>query len=139
MCSRAATHLIANDSGVERFAMDLGLEERVALVTGSSQGIGAAAAVLFGREGARVAVTYHQHRAKAEDVVKEIEHAGGEALAVPLDLAAAESIHAAARTVLDTWGHIDVLVNNATPRAGAPRTEAPPMEAGSPTARRCSP
>ncbi len=108
--------------------MDLGLEERVALVTGSSQGIGAAAAVLFGREGARVAVTYHQHRAKAEDVVKEIEHAGGEALAVPLDLAAAESIHAAARTVLDTWGHIDVLVNNAVQWGSRLPWEAPQFE-----------
>src|SRR6266540_979247 len=139
MCSRAATHLIANDSGVERFAMDLGLEERVALVTGSSQGIGAAAAVLFGREGARVAVTYHQHRAKAEDVVKEIEHAGGEALAVPLDLAAAESIHAAARTVLDTWGHIDVLVNNAVQWGSRLPWEAPQFEELPPAEWRCSP
>jgi NAD(P)-dependent dehydrogenase (short-subunit alcohol dehydrogenase family) len=56
--------------------MDLGLAGRVAVVTGSSQGIGRAAALLFGSEGARVAVTYHRERDRALAVVDEIENGG---------------------------------------------------------------
>ena len=56
--------------------MDLGLAGRVAVVTGSSQGIGRAAALLFGSEGARVAVTYHRERDRARAVVDEIERRG---------------------------------------------------------------
>jgi NAD(P)-dependent dehydrogenase (short-subunit alcohol dehydrogenase family) len=108
--------------------MDLGLKERVALVTGSSQGIGRAAAVLLGREGARVAVTYRDHRAEAEAVVDEIKRAGGQALAVALELASVDSVQAAARTVLDAWGRIDVLVNNAVQWPSRPPWQAPPFE-----------
>jgi len=68
--------------------MDLGLAGRVAVVTGSSQGIGRAAALLFGSEGARVAVTCHRERDRARAVVDEIENGGGEAVATELDLAA---------------------------------------------------
>ena len=68
--------------------MDLGLAGRVAVVTGSSQGIGRAGALLFGSEGARVAVTYHRERDRARAVVDEIERGGGEAVATELDLAA---------------------------------------------------
>jgi 3-oxoacyl-[acyl-carrier protein] reductase len=93
--------------------MDLGLKDRVAFVTGSSSGIGRAAAVLFSRERARVAVTFRDRPEKADEVVNEIRRAGGEGLAIHLDLASIESIHAAARTVLERWGHIDILVNNA--------------------------
>jgi NAD(P)-dependent dehydrogenase (short-subunit alcohol dehydrogenase family) len=93
--------------------MDLGLSQRVAIVTGSSRGIGKSTALLFGKEGARVAVTFHSQREKAEEVVGEIRRAGGDGIAVHLDLASIESIHAAAQLVLKQWGHIDVLVNNA--------------------------
>jgi 3-oxoacyl-[acyl-carrier protein] reductase len=56
--------------------MDLGLAGRVAVVTGSSQGIGRAAALLFGSEGARVAVIYHRERDRARAVADEIENGG---------------------------------------------------------------
>ena len=100
--------------------MDLGFSERVAIVTGSSQGIGRAAAVLLGHEGARVAVTYHEQRDKAEAVVDEIRYAGSEAFAIGLDLAFDESIHAAIGTVLERWGRIDILVNNAVQHGSRP-------------------
>jgi 3-oxoacyl-[acyl-carrier protein] reductase len=108
--------------------MDLDLKGRIALVTGSSQGIGKAAAVLLGSEGARVGVTYHQHRDKATAVVEAIERAGSEALAVPLDLAEIDSVRAAVRAVLDRWGRIDILVNNAVQWPSRRPWEMPPFE-----------
>jgi 3-oxoacyl-[acyl-carrier protein] reductase len=106
--------------------MDLGLEGRVALVTGSSQGIGRATAALLGREGAHVAITYKSHREKAEEVAATVRDTGVEAIVVPFDLASEDSIRGAVASVLERWGRLDVLVNNAvqwappqaTPSAG---------------------
>jgi len=67
--------------------MDLGLKDAVVLVTGSSSGIGRAAAVGFGAEGARVAVTYHENRAGAEATAEQVRAAGGQALMVEFELA----------------------------------------------------
>ncbi len=93
--------------------MDLGLSDRVVIVTGSSQGIGRAAARAFAAEGARVVVTWHTERERADRVVAEIEAAGGEALAVRMALAEPDTMHAMAAAALDRWGRIDALVNNA--------------------------
>jgi 3-oxoacyl-[acyl-carrier protein] reductase len=93
--------------------VDLGLKNRVAVVTGSSSGIGKAAALLLAQEGARVAATYHTQRDKAESVVAQIRDGGSDALAVQLDLASLESVQGAMALVIDRWGHIDILVNNA--------------------------
>ncbi|MCA9651112.1 MAG: SDR family oxidoreductase [Myxococcales bacterium] len=93
--------------------MDLGLSGRVVIVTGGSQGIGRAAALQFADEGARVVITYHRERERADGVVAEIEAKGGEALARPMALADAESIHAVATAALERWDRIDVLVSNA--------------------------
>lgn len=108
--------------------MDLQLEQRVAIVTGSSQGIGRAVAESLARERARVAVTYHSERAKADAVVAEIIRAGGEAFAVRLDLAQPSSIHAAVDSVLSRWGQVDVLVNNAVQWPSRPPWAAGPFE-----------
>ena len=67
--------------------MDLGLKESVVLVTGSSSGIGKAAAIAFGTEGARVAVTYHTNCQGAEDTASKIRDTGGAALVLHYDLA----------------------------------------------------
>ena len=98
--------------------MDLHLAARVALVTGGSRGIGRAATLLLAREGARVAVSYRSDVDRAAAVVAEIADAGGEAFAVPLNLADHESIRAAVASVLDRWGRLDVLVSNALDTAG---------------------
>ena len=66
--------------------MDLGLEGRVVLVTGGSRGIGQATAMLFARESARVALTYHTNGARADEVAAQLVAEGGEALSVQLDL-----------------------------------------------------
>lgn len=112
--------------------MDTGLRERVVLVTGASSGIGRATAVAFGAEGTRVALTYRADRDGAEATVAQVEAAGGEAIALPLDLADAASIDAAVQAVVDRWGGIDVLVANAVhwgtrpPGHGAGLEDVPP-------------
>jgi len=93
--------------------MDFELHDRVVLVTGGSSGIGRATAIAFGREQARVAVTYRTNTDGAEATVRTITDAGGQATAVRLDLADRDSIRAAVRTVTERWGGVDVLVNNA--------------------------
>ncbi|WP_222914653.1 SDR family NAD(P)-dependent oxidoreductase [Natrinema sp. SYSU A 869] len=91
------------------------LTERVVLVTGSSSGIGRATAVAFGREEARVAITYHSNRKGAEETGDLVREAGGEALVVHYDMTDSDSIDAAVQAVTDRWETIDVLVNNAIP------------------------
>ncbi len=93
--------------------MDLGLSNRVIMVTGGSGSIGRATALAFGSEGSRVAVTFKQNEASADQVVTEIKAVGGDAIAVPLDLSDSNSISAALKTVTQTWKSLDVLVNNA--------------------------
>lgn len=93
--------------------MDLGLKGRVALVTGSSRGIGRAAAEIFGREGALVAVTYHNLRERAEAVAAGIRERGGEAMVLRLDLSSDQSIRNAVDAVAARWDRIDILINNA--------------------------
>lgn len=89
-----------------------GLAGRVALVTGASQGIGRACALELGSHGARVAVAA-RNTDKLAEAVKEIEAAGGEAAAFVLDIASEESIKTAAKAVIERFGRVEILVNNA--------------------------
>jgi 3-oxoacyl-[acyl-carrier protein] reductase len=94
----------------EGTGMETGLKNRVVLVTGGSSGIGRAAAIAFGREQARVALTYRHDEAGARSCVREIDDSGGAASALPYELTsdgAGRLVH----QVLDRWGGIDVLVN----------------------------
>jgi len=93
--------------------MDLGLRDRAVIVTGGSGGIGAAIARAYGQEGADVAVAYHRNRAAAEEVAADATKGGGRTLVVQHDLGEQASADALAGTVLDAFGRIDVLVNNA--------------------------
>jgi 3-oxoacyl-[acyl-carrier protein] reductase len=88
------------------------LEGRIALVTGASQGIGRACALELARAGATVALAA-RNEAKLVEAVTEIESAGGRAAAFALDLASEESIKAAAKAVLQRFGKVEILVNNA--------------------------
>ena len=89
------------------------LDERRALVTGASRGIGRAVAVRLAAEGAKVAVNYNTGMEQAAEVVREIEAHGGTALAVQADVAQASQVEAMVQQVTDAWGGVDVLVNNA--------------------------
>jgi NAD(P)-dependent dehydrogenase (short-subunit alcohol dehydrogenase family) len=110
--------------------MDTGLRGHAVLVTGGSSGIGRATAIAFGREGAKVALTYRSDRDAANRVAGEIENAGGEGLAVPLDLSAPESIDAAVEQVLARWEELGTLVANAVrwpEDARGPLAESDPL------------
>ena len=87
------------------------LTGRVAIVTGASRGIGRAIALRLAAAGARVVAGARADH--AQPVAREIEAAGGAAVAVTLDVTEAESIAAMTRTALDRFERIDVLVNNA--------------------------
>ncbi|MFI7442849.1 SDR family NAD(P)-dependent oxidoreductase [Nonomuraea indica] len=93
--------------------MDTELEDRVVLVTGASTGIGAATARAYGREGARVALTYRDNPGLARRVADDVEAAGGQALVVRLDLDDLATVEEAVAAVTRHWGGVDVLVANA--------------------------
>ena len=88
------------------------LKDRVALVTGASQGIGRATCLALASAGARV-IAAARNREKLAAVVQEIEAAGGQALAVVMDVGDAEQVKAGFRQGLEKFGRLDILVNNA--------------------------
>lgn len=94
-------------------AMDLGIKEKVAIITGGSRGVGRETALALAREGANIAITYQGSQEKAQDVVSEIRALGCKAVAFQVNLADA---HAAKEVVLKSiayFGDVDVLINNA--------------------------
>ncbi|HZS49422.1 MAG TPA: 3-oxoacyl-[acyl-carrier-protein] reductase [Bryobacterales bacterium] len=88
------------------------MQNRVAFITGASQGIGRACALALARRGARVIAAARQQD-KLEQVVTEICNAGGRAAAVPLDVTSGESVASAFRQAEALFGRIEILVNNA--------------------------
>ena len=88
------------------------LENKVAIITGSTRGIGRATAELFAKEGAKVVVVGTKEELGAE-VVKEIKADGGEAIFCKTDVTSEESLEHLVKITLDTYGRIDILVNNA--------------------------
>jgi 3-oxoacyl-[acyl-carrier protein] reductase len=89
------------------------LEGKIALVTGASRGIGRQIALTLGKKGAVVIVNYNGSAAKAEEVVKEIEAAGGRAEAVQCNVSEYESCGKMMEDVIARYGRLDILVNNA--------------------------
>jgi 3-oxoacyl-[acyl-carrier protein] reductase len=88
------------------------LQGRIALVTGASQGIGRACALELARRGATVALAA-RNEAKLSEVAAEIAASGGQAAAFALDVASEESIKNGAKAVVERFGRVEILVNNA--------------------------
>ena len=99
------------------------LAGRIALVTGASKGIGRALAVGLAAAGADVAVGYHTDRAGAEAVARDIESLGRRCLIHGGDVASVDAVRRLVADVVDRFGHIDILVNNAAIAGWAPAFE----------------
>ena len=92
--------------------MNLGLEGKVALVTGGSHGIGRGIALTLAREGCRVAICARR-KDRVDAVVGEITGARGEAIGIEGDVTRADDVDRVVASVVAAWGTIDILVNNA--------------------------
>ncbi|HYD61126.1 MAG TPA: 3-oxoacyl-ACP reductase family protein [Noviherbaspirillum sp.] len=99
---------------------NLPLHGKTALVTGGSRSIGAAIAKLLAADGASVALTYGASPDKAAQVVREIEAAGGRALAIKADAGDPQAVRAAVAATVEHFGTLDILVNNAGIALGGP-------------------
>ena len=90
-----------------------GLQDRVALITGASRGIGAATAVLMAEDGADVAINYHSNRAAADLVADKVRSFGRRAEVYQADITSWEDCQRMSEAVLRDFGRVDMLVNNA--------------------------
>ena len=99
------------------------LKDKVALVTGASRGIGQATALALAAEGARVVVNYNSTPEGAEETLKRIRDAGGEAASFRADMGERDQIEALFASAVERFGRLDVYVNNAN--AGERRREGP--------------
>jgi glucose 1-dehydrogenase len=91
----------------------MSLENKVAIVTGSSSGIGRAIALELARQGAAVTINYHKGAEAADAVLNEIEAAGGKAQIVQADVSSVADIQKLVDSTVSAFGRLDILVNNA--------------------------
>jgi 3-oxoacyl-[acyl-carrier protein] reductase len=89
------------------------LKDQVAIITGSSRGIGKSVAEVFAQEGAKIVVNYNVSESGALAVVNEIQKKGGQAIPLKADVSSVEDVKHLIKTSVDKFGRIDILVNNA--------------------------
>ncbi len=89
------------------------LKDKIALVTGSSRGVGRAVALGLAKQGANVVVNYTSNENAANEVVEIIQSMGGKAIAVKADVAQKAEVENLVNSAIDTFGRLDILVNNA--------------------------
>lgn len=93
--------------------MDLGLQGKNAIVTGGSMGIGTAVALALAGEGCNVAINYRRHDTEAREVTSKIEKMGRKGLAVKADVSSYDDAQNMVKSVVDTFGGLDIMVCNA--------------------------
>ena len=91
----------------------MSIQDKVAVVTGSSRGIGRAIALRLAADGAKVVVNYRSDESSASEVVDQIVAGGGEALAVQADVSQVADAQALIDSAKKAYGRVDILVNNA--------------------------
>src|SRR6266498_4443774 len=96
-----------------RMPETLSLENKVAIVTGGSRGIGRAVALELASRGAAVVVNYNKSSEAADEVVKKIEEAGAKATAFQADVSDLKQAEALVKFAVGTYGDLSILVNNA--------------------------
>jgi glucose 1-dehydrogenase len=101
------------------------LENKVAVVTGSSSGIGEAIALAFAANGTAVVVNYSRHEDAAQEVLQKIEAAGGKGLVVGADVSDPKEVEAMVQQTADAFGGLDIMVNNAGMERKMPFLETP--------------
>ena len=89
------------------------LKDKVALVTGSSRGVGKSIAIAFAKEGAKVMVNYTSNEKAANEVLETIQKMGGQARVFKADVAKKAEAQALVQATVDAFGGLDILVNNA--------------------------
>ncbi len=89
------------------------LKNKNAIVSGGSQGIGAAIASEFGRQGANVCLLYRKHEETAQNLAAEIQKLGSKAIAVKCDISSFDEARKVVETTVEQFGSVDILVNNA--------------------------
>ena len=94
---------------------EFSLSGKVALITGSTQGLGFGIAHALGKAGAKVALNYLNHREKAEIALKEIQQSGCHAMMVRADASDPEQVRSMVESVEEKFGSLDIVVPNATP------------------------
>ena len=99
--------------------MELGLKGKVAAITGATQGIGKAAALRLALEGAKVAICARNVQ-RLDETVAEIKAAGGDVIGIQADVKQAAAIEHFVKTIIEIWGRLDILINNAGTSAASP-------------------
>lgn len=89
------------------------MQGKIALVTGGARGIGAATSKLLASQGAKVVVNFAHNEQAAQKVVQEISDAGGESISIRADVRDEDQVANMVSSIVETWGTIDILVNNA--------------------------
>ncbi|KAI0847767.1 putative tetrahydroxynaphthalene reductase [Daldinia vernicosa] len=102
------------------------LADRVAIVTGSSRGIGRGIALELARRGAKVTINYAKSSSAAEEVVKEIQALGSEAIAVQADVTSLDDIDKIFAKTVEKWGRVDIVVSNSGVESFEPAVDITP-------------
>jgi glucose 1-dehydrogenase len=103
----------------------LQLQNKVAVITGASLGIGSAMALAFAKEGAAIAVDYRSHPDEAKEIVDQVEGSGGRAISVHADVSSPEDVKNLIQKAVSEFGRLDVMINNAGVEEKMPFLETP--------------